>query len=69
MVYETIIVEKRGKVGMIRLNRPQALNALNAQLTKELGEALLGFEGDAAIVAIVLTGSERAFAAAAESRR
>jgi enoyl-CoA hydratase len=66
MAYETIIVEKHGKVGMIRLNRPRALNALNAQLIKELGEALSGFESDAAIGAIVLTGSERAFAAGAD---
>jgi enoyl-CoA hydratase len=66
MAYETIIVEKHGKVGIIRLNRPRALNALNAQLIKELGEALSGFESDAAIGAIVLTGSERAFAAGAD---
>jgi enoyl-CoA hydratase len=66
MACETIIVEKHGKVGIIRLNRPRALNALNAQLIKELGEALSGFESDAAIGAIVLTGSERAFAAGAD---
>jgi enoyl-CoA hydratase len=66
MAYDTIIVETHGKVGLIRLNRPQALNALNAQLIKELGEALKGFEADAAIGAIVLTGSDKAFAAGAD---
>ena len=66
MAYETIIVETHGKVGLIRLNRPQALNALNAQLIDELGEALSSFEADRAIGAIVLTGSEKAFAAGAD---
>jgi len=66
MAYETIIVETHGKVGLIRLNRPQALNALNARLIGELGEALSAFEADAAIGAIVLTGSEKAFAAGAD---
>jgi enoyl-CoA hydratase len=66
MAYETILVETHGKVGLIRLNRPQALNALNARLIGELGEALAAFEADAAIGAMVLTGSEKAFAAGAD---
>ncbi|HLJ69909.1 MAG TPA: enoyl-CoA hydratase [Roseiarcus sp.] len=66
MAYHTIIVETHGKVGLVRLNRPQALNALNARLIEELGQALKGFEADSAIGAIVLTGSEKAFAAGAD---
>ena len=66
MAYENILVETRGAVGLIRLNRPKALNALNAALIRELGHALDGFEADAAIGAIVLTGSEKAFAAGAD---
>lgn len=66
MVYETILVETRGKVGLIRLNRPQALNALNLQLVSELVDALRAFDKDDAIGAIVLTGSEKAFAAGAD---
>src|SRR5579872_5690177 len=66
MAYHTIIVETHGKVGLIRLNRPQALNALNARLIEELGQALKDFEADSAIGAIVLTGSEKAFAAGAD---
>jgi enoyl-CoA hydratase len=66
MSYETILVETRGRVGLITLNRPKALNALNDQLMNELGDALLKFDGDDAIGAIVLTGSEKAFAAGAD---
>jgi enoyl-CoA hydratase len=66
MTAETIIVETRGAVGLIRLNRPQALNALSAKLIEELAEALDRFERDEAIGVIVLTGSERAFAAGAD---
>ena len=66
MAYENILVETRGKVGLITLNRPKALNALCAALIRELGEALDGFEKDAGIGCIVLTGSERAFAAGAD---
>jgi enoyl-CoA hydratase len=66
MAYETIIAETRGKVGLVTLNRPKALNALNGQLIKELGSALDGFEADDAIGAIVITGSEKAFAAGAD---
>ncbi len=63
---EMIIVETHGPVGLIRLNRPTALNALCDQLMAELGEQLLGFDADPAIGAIILTGSERAFAAGAD---
>ena len=64
--YANILVERQDAVGIIRLNRPQALNALNAALIAELGAALDAFEADAAIAAIVLTGNERAFAAGAD---
>ena len=66
MAYETILVETRGPVGLITLNRPKALNALNTQLISELNQALGAFEADPEIGAIVLTGSERAFAAGAD---
>jgi enoyl-CoA hydratase len=66
MTYQNILVETRGAVGLITLNRPQALNALCDALIRELGQALDGFEGDAAIGAVVLTGSEKAFAAGAD---
>ncbi len=64
--YETILVETHGAVGLIRLNRPKALNALCDQLMHELGTQLLAFDADPAIGAIVLTGSEKAFAAGAD---
>ena len=64
--HETILVETRGPVGLIRLNRPKALNALCDQLMEELGTQLLAFDDDPAIGAIVLTGSEKAFAAGAD---
>jgi len=63
---EMILVETHGPVGLIRLNRPTALNALCDQLMEELGSQLLAFDADPAIGAIVLTGSERAFAAGAD---
>lgn len=63
---EMIMVETHGRVGLIRLNRPQALNALCDQLMAELGHQLLAFDADAAIGAIVITGSEKAFAAGAD---
>ena len=63
---EMILVETHGPVGLIRLNRPTALNALCDQLMEELGDQLLAFDADPAIGAIVLTGSERAFAAGAD---
>jgi enoyl-CoA hydratase len=66
MAYETIIVETRGKVGLIRLNRPQALNALNRALVTELSHALDAFEADANIGCMVITGSDKAFAAGAD---
>lgn len=66
MAYETIITEIRGGVGLIRLNRPQALNALNRMVLDELSAALAAFDADGKIGAIVLTGSEKAFAAGAD---
>lgn len=66
MAYELIIVETRGRVGLITLNRPKALNALNDSLVDELGQALDGFEADDNIGAILITGSEKAFAAGAD---
>ena len=66
MTYQNILVETRGAVGLITLNRPQALNALCDALIRDLGAALDAFEKDAAIGAIVLTGSEKAFAAGAD---
>ena len=66
MAYENIIVETRESVGLIALNRPNVLNALSTPLVRELGQALAGFEADAAIGAMVLTGSEKAFAAGAD---
>jgi len=69
MAYENIIVETRGKVGLITLNRPAALNALNEALISELGRALDAFEADAAVGAIIITGSEKAFAAGADIKQ
>jgi len=66
MAYENILAEKRGRVGLVTLNRPKALNALCAALVSELGQALDEFEADPGIGAIVLTGSEKAFAAGAD---
>ena len=66
MQYENILVETRGKVGLITLNRPAALNALNDQLMDELGLALQAFDADAGIGCIVIAGSEKAFAAGAD---
>ena len=66
MTYTNISVETKGKVGVITLNRPAVLNALNEALVAELGAALDAFEADAAIGAIVITGSEKAFAAGAD---
>ena len=63
---EMIVVETHGRVGLVRLNRPAVLNALCDQLMEELGAQLLAFDADSAIGAIVLTGSERAFAAGAD---
>ncbi|MDW3098384.1 MAG: enoyl-CoA hydratase [Alphaproteobacteria bacterium] len=66
MAYDTIKTEKRGAVALITLNRPDALNALNAQLVDELIDAVQGFDGDDAIGCMVITGSEKAFAAGAD---
>jgi enoyl-CoA hydratase len=63
---ENILVKTEGPVGVITLNRPKALNALNKALLQELCQALEGFDADAAVRCIVLTGSERAFAAGAD---
>jgi enoyl-CoA hydratase len=66
MAHETILVETRGKVGLITLNRPKALNALNSTVLREVMAALENFDGDPRIGAIVITGSEKAFAAGAD---
>jgi enoyl-CoA hydratase len=66
MTYENILVETRGAVGLITLNRPKALNALCDALVREMGRALDAFEADVTIGAIVITGSEKAFAAGAD---
>ncbi|NNG04858.1 MAG: enoyl-CoA hydratase [Inquilinus sp.] len=66
MAYQNIIAETRGKVGLITLNRPKALNALNDALITELAQALDAFEADSDVGCVVLTGSEKAFAAGAD---
>jgi enoyl-CoA hydratase len=66
MKFENIIVETKGRVGVVTLNRPQALNALNNALVAELNQAIDGFEADAGIGCVVITGSEKAFAAGAD---
>jgi enoyl-CoA hydratase len=66
MTYETILVEKRGRVGIIRLNRPQALNALNSRVSVELGQAVAALDADSDIGCLLITGSEKAFAAGAD---
>lgn len=66
MGYENIRVEKRGQVGLITLDRPKALNALNSALIGEIGQALDNFDRDERIGCVVITGSERAFAAGAD---
>lgn len=66
MAYETLIVEQHGAVTLVTLNRPKALNALNAQLLADLEAAFAAFEADAGQGCLVLTGSEKAFAAGAD---
>lgn len=66
MAYETLIIEQTGQVALVRLNRPSALNALNSQLLGELAVALEAFDQDDAVRCVVLTGSDRAFAAGAD---
>jgi enoyl-CoA hydratase len=64
--FETVLVERRGRVALVRLNRPKALNALNSQLMDEVTRLLADLDTDPGIGAIILTGSERAFAAGAD---
>ena len=66
MTHETILVETKGKVGVIRLNRPAALNALNAKVNEEMTAAIDAFETDPDISCVIITGSEKAFAAGAD---
>ena len=66
MNYTSILVETRGRVGLITLHRPQALNALNSQLMREVMDALEAFDNDENIGAMVITGSDKAFAAGAD---
>src|SRR5690554_7200899 len=66
MSYQNILVERRGRVGLVTLNRPQALNALCDALIAELGRALDEFESDDGIHVVVITGSDKAFAAGAD---
>jgi len=66
MAYQNILVETRGRVGLIILNRPKALNALSNALVAEIGQALDAFEADYEIGAVVITGSDKAFAAGAD---
>jgi len=66
MTYHNIIVETKGRIGIIRLNRPQALNALNRGLIEELTQAVDGFEADTDIGCLLIAGGEKAFAAGAD---
>jgi len=66
MSYENIIVETKGRVGIIRLNRPKALNALNSALMKELAQALQAYDADEAVGCLMITGDDKAFAAGAD---
>ena len=66
MAYSNILTETRGRVALVTLHRPKALNALNDALMDELGQALLGFDDDDGIGAIVITGGDKAFAAGAD---
>jgi enoyl-CoA hydratase len=66
MSYEFILTEVKGRVGVVTLNRPKQLNALNAKLMQELAQALYAFDADPAIGAIVVTGGDKAFAAGAD---
>ena len=68
MAYENIISETRDAVGIITLNRPKALNALNSQLIDELNSALSAFQEDSSVGCVVITGNEKAFAAGADIR-
>lgn len=66
MSYQMIVVETRERVGLVTIDRPKQLNALNDQVMNEIGDALLAFDADDAIGAIVITGSDKAFAAGAD---
>ena len=66
MTYTTILTETRGRVGIVTLNRPKAMNAFNLQMLGELFDALEGFDKDPSIGAIIVTGNEKAFAAGAD---
>lgn len=66
MTYQTLLVEQAGAVGLVTLNRPEALNAINTQLIDELNQVLDGFERDPAIGCVLITGSAKAFAAGAD---
>jgi enoyl-CoA hydratase len=66
MTYENIVVETKGRVGIIRLNRPQALNALNKALIAELTQAIEAFDSDDKIGCMLIAGSDKAFAAGAD---
>ena len=66
MKYETIVVTKEDSIGMITLNRPEALNALNTKMVTELLDALNGFEKDDSVRCVIITGNERAFSAGAD---
>ena len=67
MTYETLLIEHHDAVTLVRLNRPQALNALNSQVLAELIDAFAAYDADAGQRCLVLTGSEKAFAAGAEA--
>ena len=64
--YETVLTERHGRVGIVTMNRPKALNALNRQLVDDIVAALRAFDDDDGIGSMILTGSERAFAAGAD---
>jgi len=66
MPYQNIVVETKGRVGIIRLNRPQALNALNRALIAELGEAIVALDAADAVGCLLITGNDKAFAAGAD---
>ncbi len=66
MAYETLIVEIEDSIALIRLNRPDALNAINSKVVEELADALAGFENNDKVRVVVLTGSDKAFAAGAD---
>src|SRR4051812_40189158 len=66
MSYEFVLTEQKGRVGVVTLNRPKQLNALNAKLMQELAQALYAYDADPGVGAILITGSEKAFAAGAD---